>query len=298
MRSTRSPTSAEAADVYAFIGARNVPGAQLCLHLTERPEDVAADLAELDGPLTERCAILPGPDGWQGVIAWDIGGTDGHRAWLFGPWSAQPDRAVHRRLLRAALARLPPEVTRVDNFIDADFADGIDAHLAMGFAHHKTVYVMRADGHRPVPPPDGVSLVPHRQAAAGWRGPIEALHELAFPGTHTAIAEIAAGDPQRDGLWLAYAAGQPVGYVHARLPADVPEGQVQYVAVSPAARGRGVGRALLAVAVQWLLAGGAPVVYLTVDAENERALAVYLGAGFTRHRVGWSLTLERAPSAN
>lgn len=287
----------EVAALGDFVAARNVPGGQLCLHISERPEEVAADLAVPGAPLPARCVVLDGPDGWRGAIAWEIGGPAGDRAWLFGPWTEPADEVLARRLLRAALERLPAGVRRISNFVDAAFGAGVAAHRALGFTTARAVHIMRAERAVAVPPPAGVSIARHRPEA-GLDGDsmarLTALHDAAFPDTHTAMADIVGRDPARDGLWLARHGGRVMGYVCARRPPELPQGSVEYVAVAPDARGRGVGRALLSSAVAWLFGIGVPEVFLTVDAGNERALGVYRAAGFARIRTGLALDLRPA----
>lgn len=288
----------EEAALFAFAGARNVPGAQLCLHLTDRPEEVAADLGGLDAPLVERCLVAtsPGaPSVWRGAIAYDIGGEGDGRCWLLGPW-VEPgdDRAVAEALIAAVLARLPPGVRRVDNYLDDAFAAGRACHERLGFVAGATVHILRAAAdppRSPVPTPPGVRIDAHRPV---WRDALCALHAEAFPDTHTSIDDIAARSPDRDRLLVAHTAGDPLGYVHLHRPPELPEGTVQYIAVAPAARGRGIGRALLAAGLDWLLGEvGVAEVFLTVHADNRRALGVYHAAGFAPYRSGTVLTQRR-----
>lgn len=274
----------------AFVAARNRPGGQLCLHLADRPEEVAADLAELE-PLTSRCLVLDDGPGspWRGAIVWEVGGPAGDRAWLVGPWTAPLDGDLHAALIEAAVARLPGAVTRIDNFVDLGFEIGCAVHRRLGFDARRTVHVMRADAHRAVPPPAGVRIEAVESLETVDRVALEALHDAAFPDTHTAVSGMLGSGR----LWCARADGI-AGYVYAVRPAELPEGRVQYVAVAPGARRRGIGRALLSTAVAWLLEGGAPEVFLTVDAENVDALNVYRAAGFERYRSGVAFTALRA----
>jgi ribosomal-protein-alanine N-acetyltransferase len=68
------------------------------------------------------------------------------------------------------------------------------------------------------------------------------------------------------------------GYVVAWFAAD--EGEIANLAVSPAAWGGGVGRALLTSALDVAAARGATAVYLEVRDSNERARRLYRSSGF------------------
>jgi len=74
------------------------------------------------------------------------------------------------------------------------------------------------------------------------------------------------------------AAGSLAGY--AICSAVAGEGEVLNLAVAPAARRRGVGRALLDAALGWLAAEGVLTTFLEVRRSNEAAIELYRAAGF------------------
>jgi ribosomal protein S18 acetylase RimI-like enzyme len=57
-------------------------------------------------------------------------------------------------------------------------------------------------------------------------------------------------------------------------------GQIGYLIVTPAHRGRGLGQALVARAVERLVAGGYRTIWLGVQASRTAAIRTYLSAGF------------------
>lgn len=71
-----------------------------------------------------------------------------------------------------------------------------------------------------------------------------------------------------------------VGY--AGLRAVPPEGDVQTLAVAPAAQGRGVGRTLLDALLAEAVRRGCTQVFLEVRADNASALGLYGSRGFER----------------
>ncbi|MBI1799235.1 MAG: GNAT family N-acetyltransferase [Candidatus Eisenbacteria bacterium] len=96
---------------------------------------------------------------------------------------------------------------------------------------------------------------------------------------------------RRDGLLLAYRDGRCVGFCRGELHER--RGEIAVLGTIQAARGIGLGRALLRWGVAWLERENAPRVTLMVDGENETALRLYRGEGFevTRTRESWA----RAP---
>jgi mycothiol synthase len=90
-----------------------------------------------------------------------------------------------------------------------------------------------------------------------------------------------------DGLFLAVAADddrQILGFHWTKVHPDG-VGEVYVVAVNPRAAGRGIGKVLTAAGLQHLRRLGLATVILYVDGDNDPAIAVYEGAGFTRLRV-------------
>ena len=77
---------------------------------------------------------------------------------------------------------------------------------------------------------------------------------------------------------VAWSDGAPLGHAHVAAT-DPPE--LQDVLVLPAARGRGVGTALVEAACEQARALGADRLRLTVSATNDGAAALYARLGFT-----------------
>jgi ribosomal protein S18 acetylase RimI-like enzyme len=66
-------------------------------------------------------------------------------------------------------------------------------------------------------------------------------------------------------------------------------GYVQRLAVAPDRQRSGIGRALLGDGLRWLQNRGATRVLVNTQEHNDRALNLYLGAGFNRLPVGLSV---------
>lgn len=108
---------------------------------------------------------------------------------------------------------------------------------------------------------------------AGQAERLAALHAAAFdaPWTAAAFADLL----DQAGV---LAVEEPDGFVLMRAVAD--EAEVLTLAVRPDARGRGLGRRLLAGGVAQAEAQGAGRVFLEVAEDNAAALALYRRSGF------------------
>jgi [ribosomal protein S18]-alanine N-acetyltransferase len=83
------------------------------------------------------------------------------------------------------------------------------------------------------------------------------------------------------------ASGRLRGFVLARLAAD--EAEILTIAVDPAVRGKGVGRALLTENLRQAARAGARAMFLEVDQDNASAIALYSRLGFVKvgERTGY-----------
>jgi ribosomal-protein-alanine N-acetyltransferase len=104
-----------------------------------------------------------------------------------------------------------------------------------------------------------------------WRFDALGLREAAraTPRSHLRVAPT-ADDPQGYGL---FGRAATAGYV-------------QRLAVAPDVQRRGLGHALLTDGLRWLRSHGAKRVYVNTQEDNDRALALYLRAGFEQLPVG------------
>jgi ribosomal-protein-alanine N-acetyltransferase len=102
---------------------------------------------------------------------------------------------------------------------------------------------------------------------------LAALHACAFadPWTERAICELLAGP----GVF-AFHTGE--GFVMGRAAGG--EAEILTLAVAPRARGRGLGRALIAAMAAHACRLGATSIFLEVGDDNPAALVLYAGLGF------------------
>lgn len=86
-------------------------------------------------------------------------------------------------------------------------------------------------------------------------------------------------DPE--GFFLAERDGSLLGFHWTKTHTDPPVGEVYIVGVDPLAQGLGLGKLLTAHGLRHLQGRGFDRVILYVEGDNERALGVYRGLGFT-----------------
>jgi len=167
-----------------------------------------------------------------------------------------------------------------------------------GYGHDRWFWLMGRERNGPPPEPawpDGVTVRTYDGSdamSADWNVAYntsfaENYRFVASPLSH--VAEITKKPGFRaDGLLLAYRDGQVAGFCRNELFAA--RGEIGTLGTVPAARGIGLGRALLRWGVGWLERESPHPVTLLVDGDNEGALGLYRSEGFdiVRRRHLWA----------
>lgn len=155
--------------------------------------------------------------------------------------------------------------------------------LANDFTEFDRLHLLRHDLRELPDPP----TIPLRRGRLRDRDEIVALDNRAFEGfwalDRDGLREALDATPirrlriARDGRdVLAYAVSGRAGA----------HGYLQRLAVDPVAQGRGLGRALIADALHWLVRGGARHALVNTQEVNERAYALYRSCGFRPEPTG------------
>jgi ribosomal protein S18 acetylase RimI-like enzyme len=163
----------------------------------------------------------------------------------------------------------------------------LEAH---GFTHRHSSF----DLQRGIDPPLALAAWPDAIAVARYRPGVDddAVHALIYvdaawgevPGHMQRSLESwrSTLTPEARG-WVARRAGRPVGWVVGRVFGDG-RGWVDQLAVARAARGLGLGRALLLHSLADLGSHGATAFALGVQGSNDNAIRLYRGVGFEVER--------------
>ncbi|MGG0718561.1 N-acetyltransferase [Robertmurraya massiliosenegalensis] len=126
--------------------------------------------------------------------------------------------------------------------------------------------------------------------------PFQTLHNDAFPEAYFSADEMIERQGRTQKLFIAEMNDLFCGYVFCEAEPSFAEGDIHFIAVSPAFRNRGVGSELMKVGLNFLFSfKEIEVITLTVKSDNQAALKVYLHAGFTeQHRLyAYRCTFDR-----
>jgi ribosomal-protein-alanine N-acetyltransferase len=121
-----------------------------------------------------------------------------------------------------------------------------------------------------------------RPLRADKAGDCARLHASGFahPWSAEEVAALISAASTVGAAALDPTSGRLRGFVMARVVAD--EAEILTIAVEPALRGKGVGRALLSASLRQAAHAGARAMFLEVDEDNAAALALYRRLGFVK----------------
>jgi ribosomal protein S18 acetylase RimI-like enzyme len=291
-----------------FIAALNALPASECLHCAERTA------AGVRGAL--RAEFGPGADDWADTFAVatrpdDGGGADfpaivgamgcqldpaAESGWLWGPWITDETdwSALGPPLLAQMLAMLPRSVRRVDAFLRSDNARGLRFLQSHGFSLRQTTHIYVAPRRAWLPSSvvggdeDGDSPFVGGELRAAHEIAFARLHAESFPAAESARAEdLLAGRDEEHRIFTVADGLRLLGYACASINRAPREGFIDYLAVRPSARGKGIGGRLLRAAQRWIFEERQlPQAALCVSDWRSDARRLYERAGFALHASG------------
>ena len=267
-------------DVVAFVDRHNNDPAQ---HVTY----FGANAAEAEHALqTLREAQLPlfaalETDQIVGVLGLDYDSEIG-RVWVHGPIIAAADwNAVADDLYHAAQAALNQSADHEMSF-DLENIQGITFAEQRGFEVYGDCYILFVDRSQ-------LATIPAQQAEpyrAEFAEQFIALQNSLFPSASTTAQQILKQLDEQHRLLLMTDGDTLLGYIYAVVEPQSGEAFIDFVGVSEAARGRGIGRKLVQAGVHWLFRWPSiENVCLVVRTDNASAYHLYTSAGFKRERT-------------
>lgn len=264
---------AEEDEVVAYVVAAQADPSRHVTYVGDSEVSVRSDLAAA-AHWRDRTLVARDDAGTiTGVLTVDVDDDLG-RLWWLGPWA--DDRATAAALVEAGrgLAAGTPEREFAPDSRNADLAElattlGYRAEIPGALLRRELTQPLEDDDHRRV-----------RAMVEEDRDAVAHLHDQLFAGTHTRGRDLVR-DQGTD--VLVFGDDVPVAYIATQ---SQPDGTVyvDFLGVAPAARRRGLGRALVTAALRRARATGLTRAYLTVRTDRPGAIALYLGLGFVEER--------------
>ncbi|MGG4396656.1 GNAT family N-acetyltransferase [Paenibacillus thiaminolyticus] len=126
------------------------------------------------------------------------------------------------------------------------------------------------------------------------------LHESVFPGTYRSGPDILERINENYCVFMYEDEEGLQGYIYVEREPEFGEGRIEFIAVAPSARGRGIGAALIQRGLGYLFEDPRiEKITLCVRADNEQALRLYRNAGFHElHRLRFYTIAANSGQAN
>lgn len=248
------------------------------------------------------------PDGWERAFAVAEAGeivaaagcqldAEHTRGWLWGPWVEEgfPWQNVAPGLLNVLLGRLPRSVRRAEAFLHAENRSGLRFLQSRGGSLGTLTHIYVAPHASWTPGP--LAPEPFAPLRAAHEVGFARLHAESFPASGSTPAEdLLAGQDDEHVIFAAADGLRVLGYICASVNHAPREGFIEYLAVRPAARGRGLGARLVETALRWIFEERRlPQAALCVSEWRGNARRLYEAAGFRLAASGVAarLTLGR-----
>ena len=265
-----------------FVARLNPDGAHHIGYFGLHPADIAHTLQALDPPLTEGFMLVEQHGVLIGVLGTEID-AEISRAWLYGPLIDHPDwHALADALYEAVRVIIPTTIQEHELFCDLRNVNCQQFAARHGFEARSENMIFKLPRARlaGIPP----------AAASGWDPrywePFRALHHTVFPNTYYTAQQVIDLQDTHTRLLIAAQGDDLQGYLFGKVDVDAGEGYIDFIAVDPRWRGKGIGRMLLAAAVHWMFSfPSVQHIDLVVVSSNTAAVRLYESFGFECERT-------------
>lgn len=270
---------------------------RVCAYLEDDAESIRADVLDVENWTTSTHVAL---DDGRNVVGWLLADTDAEmgRIWWWGPFladAAQDQWAPISDALLGAGMGLHTDFTEHELAFDARSTLAPLFTQRNGFTADEGSVALRAGSLDVAAPAIDLDIAVTIENVDDTTGEeVAALHDETFPGTHTVGSVLVGAADDAHLRLVAVAAGRVIGYVATEVQNDGSL-YIDFLGVRADVRGRGVGRSLIAAAMNRNI-GRAETAHLTVRESNVAAQALYSSLGYVAEHVlipyrrGFSIT--------
>jgi ribosomal protein S18 acetylase RimI-like enzyme len=276
-------------ELAGFVGELNRDEAHQIGYLDADPAQIAKMLLEHDLPPHESWVVAREDGRMVGALGFEADAEIG-RAWIYGPF-AQPSNveegaggrqaevwaAIADRLWEEGQALLPDGLREHELFCNIHNANCIGFAERHAFPLHGDALIFRfgREALAGLPASETHELTDDRSAA------FQALHDQIFPRTYLSGRQILERRNEHRKLFAIVEDDALLGYAYVESLPEFGEGNLEFVGVSEQARGKGVGKRLMTMALAWMFSfSNMKEIFLTTNSTNIAAIGLYRKVGF------------------
>ncbi|HYF64585.1 MAG TPA: N-acetyltransferase [Herpetosiphonaceae bacterium] len=266
------------AELAAFIASQQASPASYVGFAGSQPAEIAHELSEFPDVAAEETFVLARQEGAiVGAIGFDVD-VEKHYVYLWGPLIAAENwDALSEDLWQAVAPRLPAEIRRFDIFCHKQNERVQAWARRREIPFHSEHFIMSFERAQL----DQLPAVQLGRLAPELHEQFIALHQASFPNTYFSGPDIIGKISDHQQVFVVAEGGALLGYAYVEAKPEFGEGHLEFIAVSEAARGRGVGQSLLTGLLRWLFEfPSINSIELVVSGDNPAAQSLYRRVGF------------------
>lgn len=267
-----------------------------CLHCDTEHSGIAVEIDNLLAHNSIPLIVALDNRGIAAVLGCELN-TAGTHCWLRGPFlRSSADIAVLAAVYEQLASSLPSTLTDMMAFPNVENTTARAFYTQREFSDTHTIHIYTAP--RPAILPPAVHGI--HEYSSDLFEQLQTLHDLAFTTAVERATDIAAALDEDHRVFVYTEQGVLAGYIHVSISNTPAEGFVEFLAVHPDYRGRGIGEQLLQHAMHWFFAERAmPQAGLCVRDTVANARRLYERAGFSLFAsgIGMRRTLQASNQA-
>lgn len=244
----------------------------------EEVESIKHDMkSELDLAYTESFLVTYDEDQLVGVLGFDADFSN-KNAEVWGPFIKDGYEEWRHKLWKGMLSYIPDGIDSLELF--PNHQNEVVNQLAReaDFQKHSEQLILTYSEV------EDASNTDHNELSAEQHHNFITLHDQEFPKTYYNGAQIIERMNEHRKVFVKLnEEGQLIGYIYVEVEPEVSDASIEFFAVDPSERGKGIGKQLMKEALAWMLSfEEINSVALCVNAKDEGAIGLYLKSGFER----------------
>ena len=280
MISIMFPTENDACKIASFIATLNKQNEHHIGYIGTEKEEIENALKNefSDHPFYKSFVLAYEQDNLVGVIGFDTD-LENEQAETWGPFVDHSDwQTISEKMWNSLLSLIPKEVSTISFFINELNKHSIQFARTVGAVESgvHSILTIRDDQLEEQYMNNEIYVLAIQDQTV-----VSNLHNESFPNSYLSGNRMLENIDDLNKIFVCKRNGEFAGYIYVEANPEFADASIEFFAVSPSFRGKGIGKALLLHGVQWLLSfDSISKIQLCVNTKNEGAIHLYKKIGF------------------